>query len=97
MIRPIALAVLGALWLPLANSAPVEGPVKPTADVPEARGVEQRGGGGWLGASLVHRLAAGRIGADHRAPGTSAHPARRCLGAEPSPVCLPSYPTVKAV
>jgi aldose sugar dehydrogenase len=38
MIRPIALAVLGALWLPLANSAPVEGPVKPTADVPEARG-----------------------------------------------------------
>ncbi|WP_296805792.1 PQQ-dependent sugar dehydrogenase [Thiocapsa sp.] len=38
MIRPILLAVLGVLWLPLAHCAPVEGPVKPTADVPEAKG-----------------------------------------------------------
>ncbi|NCC29463.1 MAG: PQQ-dependent sugar dehydrogenase [Gammaproteobacteria bacterium] len=38
MIRPILLAVLGSLWLPLAHCAPVEGSVKPTADVPEAKG-----------------------------------------------------------
>jgi glucose/arabinose dehydrogenase len=38
VIRPILLAVLGSLWLPLAHCAPVEGPVKPTADVPEAKG-----------------------------------------------------------
>ncbi|CRI65711.1 conserved hypothetical protein [Thiocapsa sp. KS1] len=38
MIRPMVLGALGLLWLPLAHCAPVEGPVKPTADVPEAKG-----------------------------------------------------------
>ncbi|HSO84699.1 PQQ-dependent sugar dehydrogenase [Thiocapsa sp.] len=38
MIRPVLLGALGLLWLPLAHCAPVEGPVKPTADVPEAKG-----------------------------------------------------------
>nr|WP_093192215.1 PQQ-dependent sugar dehydrogenase [Thiocapsa sp. KS1] len=34
----MVLGALGLLWLPLAHCAPVEGPVKPTADVPEAKG-----------------------------------------------------------
>jgi glucose/arabinose dehydrogenase len=38
LIRPIALALFGLIWLPLANCAPVEGPVEPTGDVPEAKG-----------------------------------------------------------
>ncbi|NCC28853.1 MAG: PQQ-dependent sugar dehydrogenase, partial [Gammaproteobacteria bacterium] len=38
MIRRGLLAGLTLLWLPLANCAPVEGPVPPTADVPEAEG-----------------------------------------------------------
>ncbi|EGV16411.1 PQQ-dependent sugar dehydrogenase [Thiocapsa marina] len=38
MIRPSLLAVIGLLWLPLAHCAPVEGPVQPTGDVPEAEG-----------------------------------------------------------
>lgn len=38
MMRALAWLGLGVLWMPLANCAQVEGPVKPTADVPEASG-----------------------------------------------------------
>lgn len=42
------LAGLAHLWLPLAHCAPVEGPVRPTADVPEA--------GGWRAGVVVDGL-----------------------------------------
>ena len=38
MIRRFTLLCLALIWVPLANCSPVEGPVKPTADVPEAEG-----------------------------------------------------------
>jgi aldose sugar dehydrogenase len=38
VIRRFTLLSLALVWAPLANCSPVEGPVKPTADVPEAEG-----------------------------------------------------------
>lgn len=38
MMRRFVLLGLALIWLPLAHCAPVEGPVKATADVPEADG-----------------------------------------------------------
>lgn len=48
MTRRMLLAGLAHLWLPLAHCAPVEGPVRPTADVPEA--------GGWRAGVVVDGL-----------------------------------------
>jgi glucose/arabinose dehydrogenase len=38
VIRRFTLLCLALVWVPLANCSPLEGPVKPTADVPEAEG-----------------------------------------------------------
>lgn len=48
MTRRMLLAGLAHLWLPLAHCAPVEGPVRPTADVSEA--------GGWRAEVVVDGL-----------------------------------------